>query len=116
MKIIPLLFLLTCLCPAEKISLFDGETLDGWDVRKGEDTWWTTRDGMIIGGSMEKKVPHNTFLATKKSYENFELEFNIKLVKGSGFMNSGIQVRSIRLPNNSEMKGCRCRMVGKDLR
>ena len=54
---------------------------------------------------MKKKVPHNTFLSTKKSYENFELEFDIKLAKGNGFMNSGIQVRSIRLPNNSEMKG-----------
>ena len=105
MKILPLLFLLTCLCPAEKISLFDGKTLEGWDVRKGEEAWWTTRDGMIIGGSMEKKVPHNTFLATKKTYENFELEFDIKLEKGTGFMNSGLQMRSIRLPNNSEMKG-----------
>jgi putative membrane-bound dehydrogenase-like protein len=105
MKIIPLLFLLTCLCSAEKVSLFDGETLEGWHVRKGEEQWWTTRDGMIIGGSMKKKVPHNTFLATDKTYENFELEFDIKLEKGTGFMNSGLQMRSIRMPNNSEMKG-----------
>ena len=60
---------------------------------------------MIIGGSMTEKVTHNTFLASKKSYENFELEFDIKLEKGTGFMNSGIQVRSIRIPNNHEMKG-----------
>lgn len=105
MKIIPLLFLLTCLCSAEKVSLFDGKTLEGWHVRKGEEQWWTTRDGMIIGGSMKKKVPHNTFLATDKTYENFELEFDIKLEKGTGFMNSGLQMRSIRMPNKSEMKG-----------
>ena len=105
MKILTIFFLASLLCPAKERSLFDGKTLTGWDVRKGEEQWWTTRDGMIIGGSMKKKVPHNTFLSTKKSYENFELEFDIKLAKGSGFMNSGIQVRSIRIPNNSEMKG-----------
>jgi len=105
MKILSLFFLFVCLSHAEKVSLFDGKTLAGWDVRKGEKQWWTTRDGMIIGGSMKKKVPHNTFLATDKSYENFELEFDIKLEKGTGFMNSGLQMRSIRLPNNSEMKG-----------
>ncbi len=99
------LFLLTGLGQAEKKALFDGKTLTGWDVRKGEEQWWTVRDGMIVGGSMKKKVPHNTFLATDKSYENFELEFDIRLEKGKDFMNSGIQVRSIRLPKSSEMKG-----------
>ena len=105
MKILSLLFLFICLGHAEKVSLFDGKTLDGWDVLKGEEQWWTTRDGMIVGGSMTKKVTRNTFLATEKSYENFELEFDIKLEKGTGFQNSGIQVRSIRLPKSSEMKG-----------
>lgn len=105
MKILTLLFALTCLSQGEKISLFDGKTLAGWDVRKGDEKYWTTRDGMIIGGSMTEIVTHNTFLASKKSYENFELEFDIKLEKGTGFMNSGIQVRSIRVPNNHEMKG-----------
>jgi len=105
MKILSLLFLFVCLGHAEKVSLFDGKTLNGWDVRKGEEQWWTTRDGMIIGGSMAKKVPHNTFLSTEKTYENFELEFDIKLEKGTGFMNSGLQMRSIRVPNSSEMTG-----------
>ena len=80
MKILSLFFLFVCLSHAEKVSLFDGKTLAGWDVRKGEEQWWTTRDGMIIGGSMKKKVPHNTFLATDKSYENFELEFDTPII------------------------------------
>jgi putative membrane-bound dehydrogenase-like protein len=105
MKILSLLFLLTCLGHAEKISLFDGKTLAGWDVRKGDEKYWTTRDGMIIGGSRKEKVAHNTFLATKKSYENFELEFDIKIEKGTGFQNSGIQVRSMRDPFGHEMTG-----------
>ncbi len=105
MKILTLLFLLTGLSHAGKISLFDGKTLAGWNVSKGDEKWWTTRDNMIVGGSMKNKVTHNTFLATDKSYENFELEFDIKVEKGTGFQNSGIQVRSIRLPKSHEMKG-----------
>lgn len=104
-KPLAILAALTCISLADKAPIFDGKTLNGWDVRKGEEQWWTARDGMIVGGSLKKKVPRNTFISTKKSYENFELEFDIRLVKGSGFMNSGIQVRSIRVPNNSEMKG-----------
>ena len=105
MKILTLLFLVTGLSHAGKISLFDGKTLAGWNVSKGDEKWWTTRDNMIVGGSMKNKVTHNTFLATDKSYENFELEFDIKVEKGTGFQNSGIQVRSIRLPKSHEMKG-----------
>ena len=105
MKALTILLALPLLSFGQKISIFDGKTLNGWDVRQGEEQWWTARDGMIVGGSLKQKVPRNTFLATKKSYENFELEFDVRLVKGSGFMNSGIQVRSIRIPNNSEMKG-----------
>jgi putative membrane-bound dehydrogenase-like protein len=52
-----------------------------------------------------RKVPHNTFLATKKRYANFDLRLKVRLVKGEGFMNSGVQVRSIRVPGDAEMSG-----------
>ena len=92
---------------AAPVPLFDGKTLEGWEIRKGEEVWWSVQDGCITGGSMEKKVPHNTFLASNKRYANFELKFKVRLVKGDGFMNSGIQVRSIRVAdgNNPEMSG-----------
>ncbi|NNC88061.1 MAG: DUF1080 domain-containing protein [Akkermansiaceae bacterium] len=92
---------------AEPVSLFDGKTLNGWEVRKGEEAWWSVQDGALTGGSMEKKVPHNTFLASEKRYANFELKFKVRLVKGEGFMNSGIQVRSIRVKGGKshEMSG-----------
>jgi putative membrane-bound dehydrogenase-like protein len=89
---------------AQSLSLFDGKTLAGWQVRPGEEKWWTVRDGAITGGSMEQKVPINTFLASEKSYENFDLTYRLRLVKGTGFQNSGMQIRSIRLKNH-EMKG-----------
>jgi putative heme-binding domain-containing protein len=89
----------------EPVELFDGESLAGWEVREGEERWWQVRDGAITGGSLEKKVPHNTFLASTGSYENFELKFRIRLVKGEGFQNSGLQVRSVRKDDSHEMIG-----------
>ena len=91
--------------PLPPVSLFDGKSLEGWEVRPGEEKWWKVQDGMITGGSLEEQVPYNTFLASKKRYANFELRLKVKLTKGDGFMNSGVQIRSIRVPGNSEMSG-----------
>jgi len=89
----------------EPRPLFDGTSLAGWDVRAGEEKWWKVADGMIVGGSLEEKVPHNTFLATKDSFANFVLTFKIRIRGAGGFVNSGIQIRSTRVPNSHEMKG-----------
>lgn len=91
--------------PEPPVSLFDGKSLDGWEVRPGEEKWWKVQDGMITGGSLEEQVPYNTFLTAKKRYANFELRLKVKLTKGEGFMNSGVQLRSQRVPDNSEMSG-----------
>ena len=89
---------------AERVSLFDGKSLDGWNVRPGEEKWWSVRDGAITGGSLEEKVPLNTYLASDRTYGNFDLRFKIRMVKGEGFANSGMQIRSIR-EKGSAMKG-----------
>ena len=91
--------------PEPPVSLFDGKTLDGWEIQPGDEKWWKVQDGMITGGSLDEAVAHNTFLATKKRYANFDLRLKVRLTKGSGFMNSGVQIRSIRVPNDSEMTG-----------
>ncbi|QJE94884.1 PVC-type heme-binding CxxCH protein [Luteolibacter luteus] len=91
--------------PAPAISLFDGKSLDGWEIRPGEEKWWKVQDGLITGGSLEENVPNNTFITTKKRYANFDLRLKVKLTQGSGFMNSGVQIRSIRVPDNHEMSG-----------
>lgn len=87
------------------LSLFDGETLAGWESRPGEEDWWRVQDGAIAGGSLERAVPHNVFLATEKSFQNFELTLEIRVLGDVGFINSGIQIRSRRVPTNSEMSG-----------
>jgi putative heme-binding domain-containing protein len=105
MKSLFALFVSAIFLQAAPTSLFDGKTLDGWEVRAGEEKWWKVEDGVITGGSLTEKLPFNSFLASKKSYANFDLSFKIRLVKGEGFINSGMQVRSERLPDVSEMRG-----------
>ncbi|MCG6157118.1 3-keto-disaccharide hydrolase [Rubinisphaera margarita] len=68
--------------------LFDGETLDGW-VQKGGEAEYRVEDEQIVGTS--KKGTPNSFLATEKNYDNFEL---ILEFKPDETLNSGVQIRS----------------------
>ena len=85
-------------------SLFDGKSLAGWE---GDLKVWRVEDGLMTGGSMTEKVPRNFFLATTRSFQNFELRVQLKLtgVPDTGLINSGVQIRSLRVPNNTEMSG-----------
>ncbi len=105
MKFILIALAAVSLIHAAPVSLFDGKSLDGWEIRKGEEKWWKVEDGMIVGGSLTEQVPFNTFIASAKTYGDFELSFKIRLVKGEGFMNSGMQIRSKRMEGDSEMIG-----------
>ena len=96
-----LLLGLSLVASAAPVSLFDGKTLDGWE---GDPAWWRVEAGEIRGGSTTQNVPRNFFLATNKSYQNFELRVKLRLT-GTGFVNSGVQIRSVRVPNNTEMSG-----------
>src|SRR5258708_4216168 len=77
------------------VSLFDGKTLAGWE---GDKQLWKVENGMIVGDSAG--IKQNEFLATKKSYGDFELRLDFRLRKGVG--NSGIQFRSQRVEGSSE--------------
>lgn len=82
--------------PGQKQKLFDGKTFKGWE---GDTLTWRIQDGMLAGGSLDKRVPHNNFLSTKKIYHNFYLKLKIKLTGTEGFVNSGIQFRSVKATN-----------------
>ena len=64
-------------------DLFDGESLKGWETIAADQKWWRVDGEMIVGGSLEEQVPHNTFLSTLESFHNFDLEFDI-LIEGNG--------------------------------
>lgn len=77
--------------------LFDGKTLNGWE---GDMDLWTVVDGEIFGSTEKKKITTNTFLISTKEFSDFELRLDMKLRNH----NSGVQVRSEKLPNFA-MKG-----------
>lgn len=101
---LPLLAVLCLLAlglKAQPRALFDGKTLTGWE---GDAQVWRAGDGAIIGGSLDRHQPRNDFLVTTDSFADFELSFEVRL-RGTGFVNSGLQFRSERIPNNHEMRG-----------
>ena len=82
--------------------LFDGQTLDGWE---GDTSVWRVEDGQIVAGSLVARQEKNDFLATTERFGNFELRLKVRLEGTEGFINSGIQFRSERVPDSHEMIG-----------
>lgn len=82
------------------VNLFDGKTLNGWQKLAG-DAKYTVENGMIVGTTVLNSG--NTFLATKKEFQNFILELDIKIESLKG--NSGVQTRSHFDPAGHEGKG-----------
>jgi len=80
------------------IPLFDGKSLAGWE---GDLKLWKVVDGVIVGDS--PGIPKNQFLATTRQFENFELRLEFKLHEGRG--NTGVQFRSKRDPDSTEVSG-----------
>ena len=69
---------------SETIKLFDGKDLDGWE---GHETYWSVKDGVIVGKNTEP-VKVSTYLLTKQKYTDFRLTAKVKLVESE--MHSGI--------------------------
>ena len=79
--------------------LVNGKDLTGWE---GDTQLWSVRDGVLVGHS--PGLDHNEFLATTRSYGDFVLSLNFRMVDGKG--NSGVQFRSVRVPRTT-----RCRAI-----
>lgn len=103
--------LMTSVAMAEPVKLFDGKTFDGWEGDTAKT--WRIDDGIIVGGSLETTVPRNEFLSTKKSYGDFELKVEFKLLGDKNKANAGIQFRTKRIPNHHEVIGYQADM-GQD--
>ena len=89
-----LLVLLSGVANSEPAPLFDGVSFDGWEGNT--ESVWRIRDGVVVGGSLEGN-PQNEFLATRKSFRNFRLRLDYKLVGTEGFVNGGVQFWSQRI-------------------
>ncbi len=79
---------------AAPVPLFDARTLAGWEG--DTNTTWRVRDGVIVGGSLSGN-PRNEFLASTRAYTNFILRLEYRLVGTEGFVNGGVQFRSVRI-------------------
>ena len=82
---------------SEKIELFDGKSLDGWE---GHQNLWSVKDGVIVGKNT-KEVKVSTYLLTKKNFSDFHLAFSAKLVESE--MHSGVAVWGEVAPDKGDM-------------
>jgi 3-keto-disaccharide hydrolase len=79
-------------------SIFDGKTLTGWD---GDPSFWKVANGAIVGESTPTNaVKENTFLIWRGGEpRDFELKVQFKI----NSTNSGIQIRSVHLPQGTQV-------------
>lgn len=73
-------------------SLFDGQTLEGWNVVDGTSTVLVD-DGAMV--AFHQGTTGHTYLVTDKVYSDFILELEVKVV---GNLNSGILLRGVSDP------------------
>ncbi len=80
--------------------LFDGKTFAGWE---GNLELFRIEDGAVVGGNLSDEIPRNEFLCTTEEYGDFELRLQARTSREDA--NGGIQFRSRRTPNESEVVG-----------
>ena len=74
------------------VALFDGKTLDGWDVLKCEAE---VKDGAILLKSGDGIVQ------TKEQYADYVLELEWKALNVDAFYDSGVYIRYTEIPKNA---------------
>ena len=100
------LFTFSAAQAGEKDAFFNTRNLDGWEGLI--DQFWSVKEGAIVGSTAPKGINYNTFLCSKRTYKDFELQFQVKLAKAG---NSGVQIRSkIADPKKFSVSGPQCDM------
>ncbi len=80
-------------------SLFDGQTLDGWQaVPASTANAWTVQDGVLVGDG-SRGVGYLIYMRDKQ-LSNFELRFRYRFV-GRG--NSGVSIRAVHDPTKKRL-------------
>jgi hypothetical protein len=88
----------------EPVSLFDGETLNGWTTQDGKPVTrgWTVEDGVIYRASGGGNIFY------EQEVGDFELTFEWKIVKGG---NNGLKYRVRKY--GGQMLGCEYQLLGE---
>lgn len=91
-------------------AIFNGKDLAGWE---GNSQYWSVVDG-VLTGKADGTLKSNQFLIFQSEpIKNFELQVKVRISEGG---NSGLQYRSVVVPNGEEkaMKGSQCDIVAKN--
>ncbi|MDG1711294.1 MAG: DUF1080 domain-containing protein [Flavobacteriaceae bacterium] len=90
--------------------LFDGSNLNAFEQLNG-DASYEIENNILVG--ISKLNTPNSFLATKKKYADFILEFDVKIDNG---LNSGVQFRSNSFAEyqNGRVHGYQCEIETSD--
>jgi len=84
--------------PNDYVELFDGKTLNGWEVLPGGK--WKVDNGAIVGFQDKSEARHGMLLS-KKAYSDFIVKLKYKSIKG----NSGFYFRAQKVKSNVSVKG-----------
>lgn len=76
------------------ISLFDGESMDGWEKVGKKNSHWEVVDGALAGTGTQSMLVY-----TKETYKNFRYRVEAKINDGG---NSGVYFRTTRKPKFSD--------------
>ena len=79
-------------------SLFNQNDLSGGE---GDTTLWKVEDQALVGDSAG--IKQNQFLCTKAEFGDFELKLEFRVKDGAG--NTGVQFRTQKIPNTTEVSG-----------
>ena len=91
-------------------KLFDGKTLNGWEVLPGGQ--WKVDNGVIVG-HQDKTEQRHGMLLSKKTYSDFVVKLKYRAIKG----NSGFYFRAERAKGKASVKGFQAEIdaTGKDV-
>lgn len=82
-----------CAQDGEYVSLFDGQTLSGWEMlplKEGNTSKWEVKDGLLVG------TGEASMLYSPKAYKNFRYRAELK-INDKG--NSGMYIRAPKAPS-----------------
>ncbi|MCH2212194.1 MAG: DUF1080 domain-containing protein [Fuerstiella sp.] len=72
------------------VSLFDGSTMEGWEIVGSENSKWEVKDGALAGSGQPSMLVH-----TSGPWQNFRYRAEVKISDGG---NSGLYFRTTRKP------------------
>lgn len=84
----------------EFVALFDSESFTGWE---GNLELFRVEDGALVGGNLTDEIAESEYLCTTGEYGDFELRLQARNSREDA--NGGIQFRSRRTPDSSDVVG-----------